>query len=270
MATKKRKKSNTERLNYEKRRAEREAEAKRVARKKTLIGRAVFASVVGVFVGIIFGAMAIAEAIKDARRPLSDDYSEYYVTGAGKNYTEGHDVVYADIKVKGYGTITLLLDKTAAPKTVENFVNLAKAGFYDGLTFHRIMENFMIQGGDPDANGTGGNVDENGKKQTIVGEFSANGCTTNGFSHKRGVISMARGNSYDSASSQFFICNADSPATAQLDGKYAAFGYVIDGLIIVDKITEDYIKYADTANNNTIPKRRNQPVVQSITIRETV
>lgn len=269
MATKKRKKSNTERLNYEKRRAEREAEAKRVARKKTLIGLAVFAAVVGVFVGIIFGAMAIAEAIKDARRPPSDDYSEYYVTGAGKNYTEGHDVVYADIKVKGYGTITVLLDKTAAPKTVENFVNLAKAGFYDGLTFHRIMENFMIQGGDPDANGTGGNVDENGKKQTIVGEFSVNGCTTNGFSHKRGVISMARGgNSYDSASSQFFICNAD--ASSSLDGKYAAFGYVTEGLIIVDKITEDYIKYADTANNNTIPKRRNQPVIQSITIRETV
>ena len=269
MASKKRKKSNTERLNYEKRRAEREALAKREARRKTVIGLAVFAAVVGVFVGIIFGAMAIAEAIKDARRPESDDYSEYYVTGAGKDYTKDHDVVYADIKVKGYGTITVLLDKTAAPKTVENFVNLAKAGFYDGLTFHRIMENFMIQGGDPDANGTGGNVDENGKKQTIVGEFSENGCTTNGFSHKRGVISMARsGSGYNTASSQFFICNAD--ASASLDGKYAAFGYVIDGLIIVDKITEDYIKYADTSNSNTIPKRRNQPVIQSITIRESL
>ena len=269
MASKKRKKSNTERLNYEKRRAERKIEAKREARKKALIGLVIFAAVVGVFIGIIFGAIAIADAIKDARRPESDDYSEYYVTGAGKDYTAGHDVVYADIKVKGYGTITVLLDKTAAPKTVENFVNLAKEGFYDGLTFHRIMENFMIQGGDPDANGTGGKYDEKGVKQTIVGEFSQNGCTTNGYSHKRGVISMARSSSgYNTASSQFFICNAD--ASASLDGQYAAFGYVTGGLIIVDKITEDYIKYADTANNNTIPKRRNQPVIQSITIRETV
>ena len=268
MASKKRKKSNTERINYEKRRAERKIEAKREARKKALIGLVIFAAVVGVFIGIIFGAIAIADAIKDARRPESDDYSEYYVTGAGKDYTAGHDVVYADIKVKGYGTITVLLDKTAAPKTVENFVNLAKEGFYDGLTFHRIMENFMIQGGDPDANGTGGKYDENGKKQTIVGEFSANGVTTNGFSHKRGVISMARGSGYDTASSQFFICNAD--ASASLDGKYAAFGYVIDGLIIVDKITEDYIKYADTENSNTIAKRRNQPVIESITIRDSL
>ena len=269
MASKKRKKSNTERINYEKRRAEREAEAKRVRKKKTVIGIIVSLIVIGVFIGIIYGAMAIADAIKDARRPESDDYSVYYVTGAGKDYAKDHDVVYADIKVKGYGTITLLLDKTAAPKTVENFVNLAKEGFYDGLTFHRIMENFMIQGGDPDANGTGGKYDEKGVKQTIVGEFSQNGCTTNGYSHKRGVISMARSsNGYNTASSQFFICNAD--ASASLDGQYAAFGYVIDGLIIVDKLTEDYIKYADTENSNTIAKKNKQPVIESITIRDSL
>ena len=266
MASKKRKKSNTERINYEKRRAAREAEAKRERRKRLVIGLIIAAAVIGVFIGIIFGAMAIADLIKDARRPESDDYSVYYVTGEGKDYAANHDVLYADIKVKGYGTITVLLDKTAAPKTVENFVNLAKSGFYDGLTFHRIMESFMIQGGDPSADGTGGNVDENGKKITITGEFSANGCVTNNYSHKRGVISMARGNGYDTASSQFFICNAD--ASSSLDGKYAAFGYVVDGLIIVDKITEDYIKYADTSDNNVIKNQRKQPVIQSITIRE--
>ena len=267
MSSKKRKKSNTERLNYERRRAERQAEAKRETRRKTLIGLAIFAAIIGLVVGIIFGAMAVADAIKDAKRPESDDYSVYYVTGAGKDYAKDHDVVYVDINVKKYGTITLLLDKTAAPKTVENFLNLVRAGFYDGLTFHRIMEDFMIQGGDPDGNGTGGNVDGTGKKQTIVGEFSDNGWTANGYSHKRGVISMARSEGYDTASSQFFICNADATS---LDGKYAAFGYVVDGLIVVDKITEDYIKYADTANNNIIAKRRNQPVIQSITIRESL
>ncbi|MBO5195706.1 MAG: peptidylprolyl isomerase [Clostridia bacterium] len=130
------------------------------------------------------------------------------------------------MSVKDYGIIKLTLDHTQAPITVENFVSLVEEGFYDGLTFHRIIENFMIQGGDPKGNGTGGS-DEN-----IKGEFAAN-YVNNTISHKRGVISMARSQDYNSASSQFFICHADA---TYLDGQYAAFGQVMEGLDVVDKI----------------------------------
>lgn len=134
--------------------------------------------------------------------------------------------VKATIKVKDFGDITLELYPDKAPVTVNNFVDLAESGFYDGLTFHRIYSGFMIQGGDPDGNGNGGS----GK--TIKGEFSANG-VENDISHVRGVISMARSKSFDSASSQFFICHADSTF---LDGQYAAFGRVTDGIEVVDRI----------------------------------
>ena len=135
----------------------------------------------------------------------------------------------AVIEIEGYGTITLELDASAAPVTTENFVSLAREGFYDGLTFHRIIEGFMIQGGDPDGNGTGGS------EQTIKGEFRENG-VENSLSHTRGVISMARSNDYDSASSQFFIVHEDSTF---LDGSYAAFGYVKEGMEVVDAICAD-------------------------------
>ena len=138
-------------------------------------------------------------------------------------------------------------------KTVANFVKLAESGFYDGLTFHRIMEGFMIQGGDPKGNGTGGS-DEN-----IVGEFSANGFTQNTLSHTRGVISMARSSDMNSASSQFFIVHKDSTF---LDGQYAAFGEVTDGMDVVDKIATD-AKPVD--GNGTIPSSK-QPVINSVTI----
>ena len=153
-----------------------------------------------------------------------------------------------------------MLDKTVAPKTVENFVNLAKAGFYDGLTFHRVINDFMIQGGDPLGDGTGGNTDDKGNKITIKGEFSKNG-HENDMKHLRGVISMARGNSYDSASSQFVICTADY---ASLDGNYAAFGYVVEGLITVDKITEDTAKHGD--DNGVIEKERRRAVIEYVRI----
>ena len=159
----------------------------------------------------------------------------------------------AVIDVKDYGKITVELYPQYAPKTVENFVKLAESGFYDGLTFHRIMEGFMIQGGDPKGNGTGGS-DEN-----IVGEFSANGFTQNTLSHKRGVISMARSNDMNSASSQFFIVHKDSTF---LDGQYAAFGEVTDGMDVVDKIATD-AKPVD--GNGTIPSSK-QPVINSVTI----
>ena len=128
-----------------------------------------------------------------------------------------------------YGKLELELDADVAPITVTNFVNLVKKGFYNGLTFHRIMSGFMIQGGDPNGDGTGGS------EETIKGEFKSNG-VENTMSHKRGVISMARTqNDPDSASSQFFIVQADSDF---LDGDYAAFGKVTAGMDIVDKICQ--------------------------------
>ena len=160
---------------------------------------------------------------------------------------------YADIEIENYGTITVALDKTSAPVTVDNFINLATSGFYDGLTFHRIMEGFMMQGGDPKGDGSGG------ADSKIVGEFKQNGYDNN-LSHTRGAISMARAMAYDSASSQFFIVHEDSTF---LDGTYAGFGYVTEGMDIVDQICEEAVP---TDNNGTIPKEA-QPVIKTITIR---
>lgn len=162
--------------------------------------------------------------------------------------------IMAEIKVKDYGTITVALDPEHAPITVENFVKLAKDGFYDGLTFHRIMEGFMMQGGDPNGDGTGG------AEETIKGEFSENG-VDNPLSHTRGAISMARSQMPDSASSQFFIVHEDSP---HLDGQYAAFGYVTEGMDVVDKICETVP--AIDQNGTVLPE--NQPVIESMKIME--
>lgn len=157
---------------------------------------------------------------------------------------------HAKIKVKDYGTIEVELDGDTAPITVANFIKLVNEKFYDGLTFHRIMYGFMIQGGDPLGNGTGGS------DETIKGEFSSNGVENN-ISHKRGVISMARSSDPDSASSQFFIMHQDS---TYLDGEYAAFGKVTKGMKVVDKICEDA---TPTDGNGTIEKA-DQPVIESI------
>ena len=165
------------------------------------------------------------------------------------------EVIKAVIDVKDYGVIKLDLYPDVAPKTVANFKKLTESGFYDGLTFHRIMEGFMIQGGDPKGNGTGGSDEE------IFGEFTANGFTNN-LSHTRGVISMARNSvSMDSASSQFFIVQQDSTF---LDGQYASFGKVTEGMEVVDQIAKD-AKPID--NNGTIPSAQ-QPVINSITLEE--
>ena len=165
------------------------------------------------------------------------------------------EVIKAVIDVKDYGVIKLDLYPDVAPKTVANFKKLTESGFYDGLTFHRIMEGFMIQGGDPKGNGTGGSNEE------IFGEFTANGFTNN-LSHTRGVISMARNSvSMDSASSQFFIVQQDSTF---LDGQYASFGKVTEGMEVVDQITKD-AKPID--NNGTIPSAQ-QPVINSVTIED--
>lgn len=132
----------------------------------------------------------------------------------------------AIIDIKNFGVITVELDKEQAPITVDNFVKLSKQGFYNGLTFHRVIKNFMIQGGDPKGNGTGG------PGYCIKGEFRANG-VNNTISHKRGVISMARAMDFDSAGSQFFIMHKDAD---YLDGQYAAFGIVTSGIEVVDAI----------------------------------
>ncbi len=134
--------------------------------------------------------------------------------------------VQATITMENGGKIQLELYPDIAPKTVENFVSLAKEGFYNGLIFHRVISGFMIQGGDPLGSGMGGS----GKN--IPGEFAANGFN-NPLSHTRGVISMARSQAPNSASSQFFIMHADGTF---LDGQYAAFGKVTDGINVVDEI----------------------------------
>lgn len=157
---------------------------------------------------------------------------------------------HAEIKVKDYGTIQLELDANTAPITVENFVKLVNEKFYDGLTFHRIIAGFMIQGGDPKGTGTGGSG------ETIKGEFSSNGVENN-ISHKRGVISMARANDKNGASSQFFIMQQDAP---HLDGEYAAFGKVTKGIEVVDKICET----VEVINVNGEVEAANQPVIESI------
>lgn len=157
-----------------------------------------------------------------------------------------------EITVKDFGKIDLELYDELAPITVENFKKLVNEKFYDGLTFHRIIEGFMIQGGDPLGNGTGGSDEE------IKGEFSANG-VQNDLSHTRGVISMARSQLNDSASSQFFIVHQDSTF---LDGQYAAFGKVTEGMDVVDKIAEST---PVTDGNGTVEKA-NQPVIETIRV----
>ena len=174
------------------------------------------------------------------------------ILALGSAYGWFSDNAFAEIEVEGYGTIYVELYDEVAPKTVENFISLASEGFYNGLTFHRIISGFMIQGGDPEGTGDGGS------DKTVFGEFSSNGFENN-LLHKRGVISMARSNDPDSASSQFFIVHKTA---SHLDGDYAAFGKVVRGMRVVDKICKDATPYD---NNGSIIKSE-QPVIKSITI----
>ena len=158
----------------------------------------------------------------------------------------------AVIEVEGYGTIELELDADAAPIAVSNFADLANQKFYDGLTFHRIMRGFVIQGGDPLGTGMG----DSGRN--IKGEFSDNG-VENPLKHERGTISMARSSDPNSASCQFFICDSDQ---STLDGAYAAFGQVTKGMDVVDAIA----KKAKPIDGNGTIKPANQPVIASIRV----
>ena len=190
-------------------------------------------------VALIVGGILLAGGKKKSSVPVNAS-SDLTVTN------------HAEIEIAGYGTIRAELYGNAAPITVENFVKLAREGFYDGLTFHRIISGFMIQGGDPKGNGTGGS------DQTIKGEFSANG-VKNDLKHTRGVLSMARSQAYDSASSQFFIMHQDA---SHLDGQYAAFGKVIEGIEIVDKICAD----TPVQDSNGTVASQDQPVITAIRI----
>ncbi len=159
---------------------------------------------------------------------------------------------HVEIVIRDYGNIAVELDADAAPITVANFLKLAKSGFYDGLTFHRIINGFMMQGGDPEGTGMGGSSEK------IKGEFSANG-VKNDLSHTRGAISMARSQAMDSASSQFFIVHQDSTF---LDGQYACFGYVTDGMDVVDAICET----VPVVDNNGTVQDGHQPVMETIRV----
>ena len=193
--------------------------------------------------GLLLSALLVLTACGDQPAPEAPE------TDPVPNYT-------VEMEIQDYGTITLALDGTAAPITVANFVKLAQEGFYDGLTFHRVMSGFMIQGGDPLGNGRGGS------EETIKGEFAENG-VENPLSHTRGAISMARSQDYNSASSQFFIVHDDA-AAASLDGKYAAFGYVTAGIEVVDAICDQMLAlgYTETVDP------ADQPVITSVRVVE--
>ena len=164
------------------------------------------------------------------------------------------DPVVIEITVADYGVITAELYPNLAPVTVENFIGLVNEGFYDGLTFHRIISGFMIQGGCPLGNGTGGSG------RNIRGEFASNG-VANPLNHERGVLSMARSSAPNSASSQFFIMHEDSP---WLDGEYAAFGRVLNGMEVVDAICAN----TPVTDGNGSVLKANQPVITSIRVVE--
>ena len=228
---------------------------------------------IGLIAGISFivvilltlGIVAICLSQKDNDGTEDDYYDDYY-----DEYDEEYDSIewltsiesptnYAIIDIADYGKITLALDAVTAPETVNNFVALAKSGFYDGLTFHRIIEGFMMQGGDPNADGTGGNTDENGNEINVTGEFYYNGYD-NYLSHTRGAISMARADDYNSASSQFFIVQED--CSADLDGSYAVFGFVTNGMDVVDAVCAA----AEPTDDNGTVEKADQPVITSIKI----
>lgn len=194
---------------------------------------------------LILLAVGIPMGIRAIRNNKQIRFGEIegYQTSSGITKYVRLDVTYTNSEGKLVGgSIVVQLDSTAAPRTVENFQNLVSEKFYDGLTFHRIIKNFMIQGGDPSGDGTGGSPNK------IVGEFSSNGIENN-LKHTRGVISMARSTAYNSASSQFFIVHQTSP---HLDGDYASFGIVTYGMETVDAIANVAVTGSTPVNPVTI------------------
>ena len=189
----------------------------------------------------------------------------------------------ATMEVENFGTVKIELYPDYAPETVTNFIKLANNGFYDGLTFHRVVKDFMVQGGDPNGDGTGNATlrdlgEDSDDEYTIPGEFIANGYNENTLKHERGVLSMARGDyssesttllaeGYNSASCQFFITTTDQ--SMNLDGLYAAFGKVIEGMDIVDKISQVEIETSsedESTTSSSTDKPVNPPVITSIRV----
>ena len=202
---------------------------------------------------VVFLAVVMLAVITSCgKKDQEPDDNDGQVSDQGGNDEDGHTYYNVEITIKDYGTVKVELDSTAAPITVENFIKLANDGFYDGLTFHRVVKGFVIQGGDPLGTGMGGSDEQ------IKGEFSANG-VSNGLSHTRGAISMARSKSFDSASSQFFIVHEDS---VYLDGQYACFGYVTEGMEVVDAIC-DAVAAVDSTGNVL---KQDQPVIESVKV----
>ena len=186
-------------------------------------------------------------------------FSLLILSGCSNNEEDIEKNPLVTMEIEDYGTIKIELYPEYAPNTVANFVNLIESGFYDGLTFHRLVPGFVLQGGDPDGDGTGG------PGYTIDGEFKANGYSKNTLSHDKGVISMARSMDYDSAGSQFFIVLDDS-AKSSLDNLYAGFGRVTEGMEILEEI-EANEKIADDVTgaleeNITITKVKKQECCQ--------
>ncbi len=204
--------------------------------------------------GVLAASMLTMTACSQSGNTSSSQSSSTQESSSSlKKAADGIGTHHATIKIKGYDTpIKVELDGDSAPVTVQNFMDLAKSGFYDGLTFHRIIKDFMMQGGDPNGDGTGGS------DETIVGEFTSNGYD-NELQNTRGAIAMARSSDPDSASSQFYIVQKDS---TDLDGDYAVFGYVTSGMDLVDEICNSA---SPTDDNGTI-KAKEQPVIKSITI----
>ncbi len=247
------------------------AEAQKIAKfvtAKFLKHLAVAAAGVIVAAGLVFGGIALFKnSNNEANADITSSGESQNTQGSSENQStqsvnatkqssttepEFKATKHAQIEIKNYGTISLELYGEEAPITVNNFVKLANEGFYNGLTFHRIISGFMIQGGDPNGDGTGGST------ENIKGEFSQNG-VQNRILHTRGTISMARSSENDSASSQFFIMQQDA---THLDGAYAAFGRVTSGLEIVDKICEN----TPVTDSNGTVTAENQPVITSIKI----
>lgn len=177
---------------------------------------------------------------------------------SGDQYATG--VHHVSMQVEGYDPFTIEIDSHNAPITSSNFLNLVEEGFYDGLTFHRMIEGFCLQGGCPDGTGMGGS------DESIKGEFSANGVENAlADNYQRGVVAMARANDPDSASSQFFV-TLSNEAAASLNGQYAAFGTVDDqGMAVVDQIVADYVGSAN-AQSGQISSKDDQPVITKVTV----
>ena len=211
-------------------------------------------SIVIILILVVVVGFVIIKGLSNNNEKNSGETANTTQTNNNKEETDMYSTGkhHAQIEVENYGTIELELDADVAPITVSNFAKLVNEKFYDGLTFHRIIDGFMIQGGDPEGTGMGGSSEK------IKGEFSSNGVKNN-ISHVRGTISMARSNAYDSASSQFFIVHKDSTF---LDGQYAGFGKVTSGIEIVDQICER----TQVEDNNGSVLKENQPIIKRITM----